>query len=186
MISASASALAVEPVDVGSRRELFVDRLLIDRMDDVELRLHPPVKAPRAKSPLPRLHYITVIKDGDLFRAYYRGHDPSFDGDKHSGHSGETVEYAESRDGREWTFPELGLHEVGATRKNNVILAQMPSMLHNFSPFLDTRPGVVAEERTRRSPAIPGQATNEARPNREWACSLSSRPMESTGPNRMK
>ncbi|MGE3780919.1 MAG: hypothetical protein AB7F89_27270, partial [Pirellulaceae bacterium] len=111
---------ADEPPAIGSRRELFVDRWLIERMNGTTLRLHQPVPAPRARAPLPERHYITVIRDGELYRAYYRGVDPSYRGELHSGHPGETVEYAESRDGHEWTFPELGLHEVNGTRKNNV------------------------------------------------------------------
>lgn len=152
--------IADEPIDIGSRRELFVDRLLIDRTDGVELRLHHPVKAPRPDSPLPVAHYITVIKDkderGDLFRAYWRGTDPTYGDNPGSGSSGEIVQYAESRDGHEWIFPQLGLHEVAGTRQNNVILAKMPAMLHNFSPMLDERPGVSPAERYKALAGHPG------------------------------
>jgi hypothetical protein len=156
----TAPAIADDPIVIGSRRELFVDRLLIDRMDGVELRLHHPVRATRPKSPLPVAHYITVIKDkdehGDLFRAYWRGKDRSYSADAGSGNSGEVVQYAESRDGHEWAFPQLGLHEVGGTRKNNVLLAKMPSLLHNFSPLLDARPGVSPDERFKALAGHPG------------------------------
>ncbi len=151
-----AIADAAEPIEIGSRRELFVDRLLIERMSGVALRLHRPVKTPRPESPLPERHYITIIKEGDLYRAYWRDKDLSFEGDKRSGHGGETVAYAESRDGHNWTFPELGLHEVNGTRRNNVILAKMPSLLHNFTPFLDTRPGAPATERFKALAGYPG------------------------------
>ena len=158
--ASSCSASGNEPLHIGSRRELFVDRLLIDRMDGVELRLHHPVKAPRPDSPLPVAHYITVIKDadqtGDLYRAWWRGSDPSFTGDRHTGHAGETVEYAESRDGHEWTFPRLGLHEIGGTRDNNVLLANTPPLLTNFTPFLDTRPGVSPQEKFKALAGYPG------------------------------
>ena len=36
------------PIEIGSRLELSVDRLLVDRMDGVELRLHQPRKLPLA------------------------------------------------------------------------------------------------------------------------------------------
>ncbi len=36
-------APAAEPIDVGSRLELFVDRHLIDRLDGGALKLHAPV-----------------------------------------------------------------------------------------------------------------------------------------------
>jgi len=90
---------AAEPAEIGSRLELFVDHSLIDSMDGVELRLNTPIKTPRPKSPLPERHYITVIRDGDLFRAYWRDSTEE---------ENQAVRYAESTDGHEWTFPELG------------------------------------------------------------------------------
>lgn len=151
---------ADDVINIGTRRELFVDPLLIDRMHKVELRLHTPVKTQRPESPLPTGAYITVIKDrdehGDLFRAYWRGHDSAFRSRRESGDGGEVVRYGESRDGHEWTFPKLGLHEVDGTRDNNVILARMPSLLHNFSPFLDTRPDVPADQRFKALAGHPG------------------------------
>lgn len=156
----SVAVSADEPVDIGSRRELFVDRLLIEKMEGVALRLHHPVKAPRPKSPIPRVAYTTIIKDSDdhgpLFRAYFRGHDPAFTGKRESGDGGEVVRYAESRDGHEWTFPKLGLHDVAGSTDNNVILAKMPFLLHNFSPFLDTRPNVSDEHRYKALAGHPG------------------------------
>ena len=71
-VLAAGSALAQTPIDIGSRRELFVDKLLIAELKNAELKLNEPVKAPRAKSPLPERHMMTVIKDGDLYRAWYR------------------------------------------------------------------------------------------------------------------
>ncbi len=37
------TAFAAEPIHIGNRRELFVDKYLIDHMDGVELRLQKPV-----------------------------------------------------------------------------------------------------------------------------------------------
>ena len=149
-----------QPIDIGSRRELFVDRLLMDTMTNAELRLHHPVKAPQAKSPLPEKHYFTVIKDrddnGDLYRAYWRETDPNYPGPFHTGHAGEMVCYGESRDGHEWHFPKLGLHEIGGSRENNVILARQPPFLTNFTPFLDSRPGVKPDERYKALAGYPG------------------------------
>ena len=143
-------------IDIGSRLELFVDRQLVDRMDGVELRLHAPQKLPRAKSMF-RGHYATVIKDGDRYRAYYRGNDPSYKGKRgYSGHPGETTCYAESRDGHEWTFPSLGLYEVNGTRDNNVILFGQSPFSHNFSPFPDTRPGADSDARFKALAGHPG------------------------------
>ena len=143
-------------IDIGSRLELFVDRQLIDRMEQVELRLHEPQKLPRAKVTF-RGYYATVIKDGDLYRAYYRGNDPSYKGKRgHSGNASETTCYAESGDGHEWTFPSLGLFEVDGSRDNSVVLAGRPPFSHNFSPFLDARPGVDVSERFKALAGHPG------------------------------
>lgn len=143
-------------VPIGSRLELFVDHHLIERMHQVRLELHHPIKAPRPKSPLPERHMVTVIKDGDRYRAWYRGTDPSYTGTMHTGHPGETVHYAESSDGHEWEFPHLRLHQIGGTLDNNVILAKQPPFLTNFMPFLDSRPGVDPAERYKALAGYPG------------------------------
>jgi len=139
-------ARADESISVGDRLELFVDRHVIDALDGTELRLHEPEKQPRPNSPLVG-SYATVIRDGDLYRAYYRDKVPSYDGPLNSGHPGEITCYAESRDGHEWTFPKLGLYEVDGSRDNNVILYGQSPFSHDFSPFLDARPGVDRKER---------------------------------------
>jgi hypothetical protein len=48
-------------------------------MTDVAFRLHAPVRQAPAKSPLPRGPYGTIIKDGDLYRAYYRSDIPGYE-----------------------------------------------------------------------------------------------------------
>ena len=144
------------PIDVGTRRELFVDRLLVEQTSGATLKLHAPIKASRPESPLPERHMMTVLKDGDRFCAYYRGSDPSYAGEFYTGHPGETVHFAESLDGHEWSFPNLTMHEIGGTRENNVILANQPPFLTNFMPFLDERPGVREEERYKALAGHPG------------------------------
>ena len=83
--------------------------------------------------------YCTVIDDGGTLRLYYRGK-------KNGGPdgTGEVTCYAESSDGRTWRKPATGLS--GAPAGSNVILDE-PGVTHNFSPFLDVRPGVPASER---------------------------------------
>lgn len=136
------------PIALESRRELFVDRFLIDRLEGASLVL----ERPRDEGVAIRLDkpweggfcgYTTIIKDGPLYRAYYRGLPVA-------GRDGSPTEVtccAESADGRTWTKPELGLFEVGGSRANNVILANLAPYSHNFCPMLDTRPGVPAEAR---------------------------------------
>ncbi len=142
-------------IDIGSRLELFVDHYLVAQsaLENVTLRLHEPQEMPLPKSPLIG-GYMTVIKDGDLYRAYYRYTDkgrPKKKGirtlSKWWNHE-EVYCYAESHDGREWTFPNLGLYKVKGSYNNNVIIADMQHRIeHNFSPFLDTKPGIDKSER---------------------------------------
>lgn len=170
MLTMMGTSARAQVLDVGSDRQLFVDRYVIEKQRDVELKLHEPVKQPLADSPLPPRFYMTVLKDEDesgvLYRAYWRGVDPIYDGPTYSGHPGEVYRYAESRDGHEWKMPRLGIHEIGGTRENNVILANKPPLLHNFSPFLDTRPGVDPSERYKSLagyPRVDGPGTGWAR-----------------------
>lgn len=138
---------AGQVLQLGSQRELFVDHYLIAKMDGVELRLHEPRRegvAVKFDRPWEGAFscYTTVIKDGALYRMYYRGL-PAATGDDSPEAS---VCYAESQDGITWTKPNLGLFTVNGTRENNVVLTNAPYS-HNFSPFLDARPGVPEGER---------------------------------------
>ncbi|MDX1981273.1 MAG: hypothetical protein SFV51_13470 [Bryobacteraceae bacterium] len=136
------------PVEIGSRRELFVDRHLIGELTNAELRLEKPLDRGvvlRLDQPWEGAFsgYFTVIHDGPRYRMYYRCL-PRAGSD---GAAPESTCYAESADGIRWTKPELNLYDVHGTRRNNAILAANPPFSHNFAPFLDTRPGVPAGER---------------------------------------
>jgi hypothetical protein len=131
------------PVSIGSRRELLIDRELIADARGVELRLATPVDAG------PAMHfdkpwegafcgYTTILQEKDRFRMYYRGVPVA----GQDGTVGEVTCVAESQDGINWTRPDLGIYDVRGTRKNNVILANDPPYSHNFTPLIDTRPGV--------------------------------------------
>lgn len=134
-------------IDIGSRLELMVDDFLIERMNGAQLKLHSPQHMPLANHPLITGGYMTVIKDGNLYRAYYRSSRPDFDGPRgNDGNPSEIYCYTESHDGIDWTKPDLGLCEIGGARDNNVILTE-PPFCHNFSPMLDKRPDAPAEER---------------------------------------
>ena len=137
-------ACAHEAIDLGSQRELFVDRFLIDKLKGAELRMHEPIRegvALKFDKPWEGEFsgYVTVIKDDGLYRMYYRGL-PVAGPD---GGAGAVVAYAESKDGMSWTKPDLGLFTVIGTRHNNVVLTNAP-YTHNFSPLLDDNPAAAA------------------------------------------
>ena len=133
-------ALAQIP-NIGTNRELFVDDYLIEKLEGVELTLHEPIdqgEVIRFEKPWEGAFsaYFTVIKDGDTYRAYYRGV-PEAGSD---GNDAEVTCYAESKDGINWVKPDLKLFTVNGTKKNNVILANAAPVTHNFSPFVDSNP----------------------------------------------
>ncbi|MBI5760803.1 MAG: hypothetical protein HZA46_19965 [Planctomycetales bacterium] len=139
---------AATPIELGSRRELFVDHHLIEKVDGCRLEL----ARPRDEGVVLKFDqpwegqfcgYCTVIKDGDRFRVYYRGN-PTVGRD---GSNTEVTCVAESPDGIAWTKPKLGHFDVHGTKDNNVVLAGLAPFSHNFSPLLDSRPGVPADER---------------------------------------
>lgn len=143
------AASAQDPVNIGNRRELFVDRFLIDQLNGVRLQLHTPREEGLAfafDKPWegPFSGYVTMVRlaDGRL-RAYYRGKPVA----SRDGSEDEVTCVAESTDGRNWTKPELGLYEAHGTKANSIVLMNANQSCTNFTPFRDTRPGVPEAER---------------------------------------
>ncbi|MSU23278.1 MAG: hypothetical protein EXS32_05570 [Opitutus sp.] len=140
---AVAASAAPAVVDLGGRRELFVDDFLVERMNGAEWRLHAPIDRGPALKPgdVPwedtNTGYGTVIKDGGTYRLYYRGNASMTNG---------RYCYAESPDGVVWTKPNLGLHEFAGSKANNIILAGRAGS-HSFSPFLDANPAASPDQR---------------------------------------
>ena len=141
-----------EVVSIGSGRELFLDGHVIDRLGGAaRQQLHNPVARE-----LSLVHdapwegtssgYHTVFQDGDVYRMYYRGSQLSVvDGRLITNSHPEFYCYAESRDGVHWEKPDLGLVEFKGSKKNNICWAGVGT--HNFSPFLDRRPGCPSSEK---------------------------------------
>jgi hypothetical protein len=151
LLASAAAQESTSPIAIGSRRELFVDRLLIEKLDGATLKMFTPTLAPPVSPPRPHGPYMTVLRDGDLFRFYYRGDkDPKVnwktDGwEKY--HDGEVTLAAESKDAIHWTLPNYGIYSLPIFPAGNVILADEFLTNHNFTPLIDSRPGVPKEER---------------------------------------
>ncbi|RIH67058.1 hypothetical protein D1164_01090 [Mariniphaga sediminis] len=137
------SVLGQSAIELGDKREIFVDKFLIEELKGVEIIKHTPKDEGAV---LLFDHpwegnfsgYSTIIKDGGLYRAYYRGvREAGKDGNEN-----EVTCYAESKDGIHWEKPKLGLFEINGTKENNIILANAAPVTHNFSPFLDANPNV--------------------------------------------
>jgi hypothetical protein len=135
---------------LGSRRELFVDRLLIDRLDNTHLRLHEPVSggvAIRIDKPWegPGNFGMSVIEVDDRLLMYYRGWALTDAADQNG-----IGCVAESRDnGATWTKPILNLVKRPDWPDNNIIATTdgEPRFAFPCAPWVDTRPGVPADER---------------------------------------
>lgn len=145
--------------DIGSRRELFVDDALLERLGGrAELRLHHPT--PRE---IVLVHdapwegsgsgYHSIFQDGDRYRMYYKAWQLTVTPDKV-----DTKEhplfccYAESRDGIHWTKPELGLHTFQGSKANNIVFVSQKIGGARSEPgepavFRDENPGAAPDAR---------------------------------------
>ena len=140
-------------IKINSERQCFFDRFIVESIDgQAELKMHTPIDRGAVlkfdKDWEGKFSgYVTVIRDGDKYRLYYRGCGEVPD-DYPKTMPDEYTCYAESSDGINWQKPELGICEFNSGRENNIILANESSRVcHNFSPFLDANPNVDSDQR---------------------------------------
>ena len=128
-----------EPLDIGSRLELFVDDYLIESLESVRLKLHEPRSAGKALT-LDKpwegntCAYFNLLQDGDLYRMYYRGSNLAEyalaellqEDEKVLEDHPAVIAYAESRDGIRWEKPTLGLFEFNGSKDNNIVWMDKP------------------------------------------------------------
>lgn len=150
---------ATASIDIGSRRELFVDDYLIqETKGEVELQLHHPTPQEIVLSHDESWEgtgsgYHSVFNDGDLYRMYYKAW--------HIDVSGGTLDtdrhplyccYAESDDGIHWRKPELGLNDFeGSTENNIAIVSERVGELNvdagHPAVFIDDNPNATDDAR---------------------------------------
>lgn len=147
-------------LNIGDRRELFVDDCLLDAQKTTARRvLHHPVRRELimtndAPWEADGWVYYTVFEDQGLFRMYYLSmpmynvehtrHDPPF----------HHINYAESRDGVHWVKPELNLFEFQGSRKNNIVM--ITDTMDAFHVFRDTNPACPSSQRYKAVYTRPG------------------------------
>ena len=128
-VSAFAADSVDEATEIGSRRELFIDRALIAELNGgAQQRLHHPVPREIAIEHTEPWEgtgcgYHSVFKDGDRYRMYYKAwHLDVSDGKLKTDRHPLFCCYAESDDGLHWRKPELGLFEFAGSKKNNIVM----------------------------------------------------------------
>lgn len=150
-----------QPLVIGSRRELFVDDTLIERLSgSAALAINPPVRAEvvfQAKPPLENscsMVYSTLICHEDKIFLYYRGNAEGKD-DSGAPLKQPVAQLALSSSGIDFERPEFGIYEFNGSSKNNVIW--QGEQAHNMIPFLDTNPACPPEARFK---AVGGSTQN--------------------------
>ena len=134
-----------EQVTIGTDRQLFIDDFSIEVENGISRVLHKPTRAGVALAPekpyeLGHIGYMTTMKDGSHFRAWYRGNaevpGKSMDGP--------FTAYAESENGIDWTKPDLGIYKYDESGDNNLVWTG-PG--YNMGPFRDDNPDAQENER---------------------------------------
>ena len=148
-------------IDIASRRELFVDHHLLERLTgEARLKLHPPKREEVVFQVEGALEnacsgvYNVLVENEGQYLLYYRGHYPL-------GNSGgdasrqQTANVAISEDGIHFKRPELGIFDLGDDGKNNVVWQGIQS--HNLVAFCDNNPACIPDQRFK---AVGGTGTN--------------------------
>lgn len=134
---------ATEPLALESRRELFVDDYLLDRLEGkATLRLHAPT--PREivlvfDQPWEGNSsgaYTTVFVDEGRYRMYYPACEQTLLGEPPAHEF--SIGYAESSDGIHWVRPKLGLFDFDGSTENNIVWRGFGA--EGFTPFRDPNP----------------------------------------------
>lgn len=130
-------------LNIGDRKQLFIDHRFIDQSEGITLKVNPPVKRQEpvlwAEKPWEAFtfayHSIIEDKEEGIYKMWYT----SIDGDQwgEGDKKGKVlVNYALSKDGLHWEKPDLGLVKYDGSTKNNIILDRGFSM-KTMSVFKD-------------------------------------------------
>ncbi len=116
---------SIDPIAVGTQKQLFADDVLIESAEGLVRTLHPIKKHPDNPLVVPDkpweglsvLLYGSVLRDADTgkFRMWYLAWG------KHVGKP-TSICYAESDDGLHWTKPNLGIQEFEGSMENNILM----------------------------------------------------------------
>lgn len=113
-------------LDIGDRRQVFIDGSFFATSNNVKLVAHQPRKTGEhnitADRPWERGGlgpYSCVLKEGDVYKMWYHAMDAKL---WHTGPTNGSICYATSKDGITWTKPDIGLVEYQGSKKNNIVV----------------------------------------------------------------
>lgn len=152
---AAGQLAATVPIDVGDRRQVFIDRLFLAESKGIEITLHRPRKTGEFTLKPERPWesggigpYSSVLWDGKTYHMWYHAMD-TFQWDQ--GHNNGSICYARSNDGIRWERVEAGLVEYKGDRRNNIVFGHGANdvILNQDGGMVFLDPNASAEERFR-------------------------------------
>ncbi|MCC6795648.1 MAG: hypothetical protein IT366_11075, partial [Candidatus Hydrogenedentes bacterium] len=132
------------PIDVGNRKQLFIDSYFFAKSENISLRVTPPVKTGERTLisdslwENASLNWFSVLEDDGKYRMWYECYDvegwPTSDDTSFC--------YAESADGIHWNKPSLGFFAYHGANDTNILFRQVGeagarSRVHGAGVFLD-------------------------------------------------
>lgn len=143
-VAAAAAEDGVRPIDVGNRKQLFIDTSFFAVSENISLHIVPPAKSGERTLVSDRpwedasLNWFSVMDDGGTYRMWYECYDsegwPTTDDTSFC--------YAESKDAIHWTKPSLGLFAYHGSNDTNILFRQIGpenarSRVHGAGVFKD-------------------------------------------------
>jgi len=137
-------------IDVGSKKQLFIDETFFAVTQNVGLKMNPPQKTYEATIPADRPWESmgvslagSVVQVGDTYRMYYIAY---YSNDAEADEPASRLCLAVSSDGIHWDKPSLGLVEFNGSKDNNIVFPATDTWFCGAFVFRDTRPGIGADE----------------------------------------
>lgn len=140
LVLTHASGVPDEPIDIGTRPQLFADDYLVDNRFAVKgsaknmvlRKFHAPVKhgdaaVMRDPDTVPSQHAFRFDAETKTFKLWYQAQvalDGRMERKPGAWPAWRHIRYAESKDGLNWTLPDLGLVEFRGDTHNNICFAR--------------------------------------------------------------